>query len=77
MPFYNCCLCNRPFQFGDNHVYDGRHIGSWGVDICTRCIRGNWDGVEPKRRPRLLEQLRAKGVPIVLNEQGNLDIPTS
>jgi hypothetical protein len=44
MPVYNCFLCTRPFQFGP-HVYDGRHIGSWDIEVCGRCVRGNWDGI--------------------------------
>jgi hypothetical protein len=76
MPVYTCFLCNRPFKFGP-HEYDGRHIGTWNVDICGRCLRGNYDGIEMQQHPRLTEHLRARGVPIKLNAAGLLDIPSS
>jgi hypothetical protein len=77
MPAYKCFLCGDAFAFGDNHVYDGRHIGSWGVEICNRCLGGNPDGIMLERHPLLEEYLKAKGKPIVLNANGYLDIPSS
>jgi hypothetical protein len=75
MPVYDCFLCDLPFQFGPQ-AYHGRHIGSWGVEICDNCLRGNWDGIVPQQNPRLLEHLRANGTSIALNPKGLLDIPS-
>jgi hypothetical protein len=73
---YECILCHRPFQFGP-HVYDGRHIAVWGVEICSRCIAANWDGIMLDRHPDLVERLNAKGVQVTLNQKGWLNIPSS
>jgi hypothetical protein len=72
--YYDCILCSRPFQFGP-HVYAGRHIRQWDVQICERCIRGNWDGIVPEAHPALIANLKAKGIPIELNPKGWLNIP--
>jgi hypothetical protein len=72
--FHDCILCSRPFQFGP-HVYNGRHIRQWDVQICDRCCRSNWDGIVPETYPGLFEQLKAKNIPFVLNDRGWLDIP--
>ena len=76
MPVYNCFLCNRPFQFGPN-AFEGRHIGSWGIQICEKCIRANWDGIMLQEHPQLITHLDAKGIPFKLNPMGFLDIPSS
>jgi hypothetical protein len=76
MPVYNCFLCDQPYQFGP-HAYDGRHVGSWGVEICSHCVQGNWDGLVPEQHPRLIEHLKAMGIPIALNPMGFLNIPTT
>lgn len=70
MPVYDCFLCKRPFQSG------GRHIASWGLEICDSCLRRNSDGIVPQRHPRLLQHLRARDVKIDLNPKGYLDIPS-
>lgn len=72
--YYDCILCERPFQFGP-HIYDGRHISAWDVEICQRCIRSNWDGIVTSDHPRLVEHLNKQGVQIKLNPKGWLDIP--
>jgi hypothetical protein len=72
--FYDCFLCQRPFQFGP-HVYNGRHIAAWDVQICESCLRGNWDGIVPAQHPRLIQHLKDKGIPITLSASGWLDIP--
>lgn len=55
MATYTCILCDLPFEFETRPgVYDGPYIGSWGVEICSRCLRSNWDGVPLKHHPRPL-----------------------
>jgi hypothetical protein len=72
--FYDCFLCDRPFQFGP-HVYDGRFVRQWEIEICDSCIRGNWDGIVIEGHPRLEAHLKAKGIPITRNARGWVDIP--
>jgi hypothetical protein len=72
--FYECFLCSQPFQFGP-HVYNGRHIPQWDVQLCDRCLRGNWDGIVLEGHPNLKRHLAEKGVEIRLNARGWLDIP--
>lgn len=71
---YDCFLCRRPFQFGP-HVYNGRPIRQWDIIACDICISSNWDGLVPDQHPRLIERLKAKGIPIELNAKGWLPIP--
>ena len=73
-PFYDWFLCDRPFQFGD-HVYDGRHIRQWDIQLCRFCVAGNWDGIVLETHPRLAEHLRERQIPFQLNDKGWLDIP--
>lgn len=72
--YYDCILCDVPFQFGP-HVYMGRHIAAWNVQICEVCIRANWNGIMTEQHPRLMEHLRKQGVPVKLNPKGWLNIP--
>jgi hypothetical protein len=72
--FYDCFLCKRPFQFGP-HVYKGRHIAAWGIQLCEVCLRSNWDGIVLEGHPQLEQHLKDKGIPIRLNGRGWLDIP--
>jgi len=71
---YDCSLCGRPFQYGP-HIYNGRHIAAWDVQLCDICLRSNWDGIVPERAPRLLSHLKQRNIPIQLNASGWLDIP--
>jgi hypothetical protein len=72
--FQQCFLCKEPFQFGP-HRYDGRWIGSWGINICCSCDASNWDGVVPHSHPDLIEHLKGRGVRVQLNENGWLPLP--
>ncbi len=71
---YDCFLCRKPFEFA-NGVYDGRSINPWGIRACRICTSSNWDGLVPDQHPRLIEHLKAKGIPIELNARGWLPIP--
>ena len=72
---YDCFICRRLFQFGE-HVYDGRHIAEWDVQICRTCLSANWDGIVPQTHPDLVRHLEEKGIEIKLNAKGWLDIPS-
>jgi hypothetical protein len=71
----DCFLCSRPFQFGP-HVYNGRHVQAWDIMICSRCDKGNWDGVVPANRPHFEPYLRSKGIEVRYKAKGWIDIPT-
>ena len=72
--YYDCFLCNRPFQFGP-HIYDGRHIAAWNMEVCRRCYDSNWDGIVIEGRPKLVEHLKNIGVEIKRNAKGWVDLP--
>lgn len=71
---YDCFLCRRPFQFGP-HVYKGKPIPEWEIEICDTCLRSNWDGLVPGAHPRLIEHFKAKGITPKLNASGWIVIP--
>lgn len=71
---YDCFLCQRPFQCGP-HVYNGRPIPDWGIEMCNTCIKSNWDGIVPSTHPRLIEHFKANGLTPKLNASGWIIIP--
>ena len=73
--FYDCILCEHPFQFGP-YEYDGRYIPAWGVQICNDCIWKNMDGIVRQSYPKLVEHLREKKIQTTLNASGCIDIPS-
>lgn len=76
MPSYQCCVCERSFQFGP-HVYAGRRIPGWHDSmICKECDRSNREGVVPDTHPRLVQRLKALKVRIILNEEGWIMVPS-
>jgi hypothetical protein len=70
-----CFLCETPFQFGP-HIYNGRRIPEWDMMVCRGCYQGNWDGIVPESRPRLLPYLKSKGITVKPNAQGWIDWPS-
>lgn len=71
---YECILGHHWFQLGP-HIYEGRRIKVWDVEICDRCAAANWDGIMLDRHPDLAEHLKTKSIPITLNSKGWLNIP--
>ena len=69
-----CFLCRKRFQFGPGR-YDGSHVREWNIAVCSTCIKSNWDGIVLEHHPRLVEHLRANGIPIEFNAKGWLDWP--
>jgi hypothetical protein len=69
-----CSLCRKWFQFGEG-VYEGRNVSLWDIQLCNWCLAANHDGIMLEKYPDLLRHLRAKGVPIALNQKGWLEIP--
>lgn len=69
-----CFMCKRDVQAGP-HRFEGRNVPAWGIFICHGCRDGNWDGIVPATYPHLIDHLKSKGIKIVLNASGWLDIP--
>jgi hypothetical protein len=70
----NCFMCNRAYQMGP-HIYQGRAIGPWEIDVCHICYEGNRDGIVPTQWPHLINHLRSKVIKPKLNAKGWIDWP--
>ena len=63
-PFYCTCeLCGSTFQFGPGR-YDGKHIAAYNLTVCQGSYVGNWDGWAPHYESKILDHLKAKGLPV-------------
>jgi hypothetical protein len=59
-----CEVCDRKYQNGP-HRYEGHRLELYGnVFCCDVCWNGNHDGWAPQCKQKLLQRLRAKGIPI-------------
>lgn len=58
-----CFFCDTSFQTSD-HIYRGKHIAQYQIDVCEGCYTGNWDGWAPHFEGRLVSHLKEKGLPI-------------
>jgi len=67
---YPCFSCEQAFQFGP-HLYAGRHIRGYQINVCDTCFGANWDGWNPRVESKLLKHLQGKGLPTPeRNEKG-------
>lgn len=74
-PTANCCLCQKPFQFGSG-VYHGRRIPKWeGLMVCNPCDNANNNGVVPSSYPHFVALLAELGIKPELNAQGWTVLP--
>lgn len=53
----SCQLCNTSYQMG-LHVYDGKYISRYKMNVCNGCYTANWDGWNPHDEKIILEHLR-------------------
>jgi len=68
--FCTCQMCGSEYQMGP-HVYAGKHIATYDLDVCKSCYEGNWDGWAPHYGEKLVAHLKEKGIPIPeKNEKG-------
>jgi hypothetical protein len=58
-----CFVCSNDFQFSD-HLYAGRHIDAYNINVCDGCCATNLDGWGPYAEKRLLAHLNAEGLPV-------------
>jgi hypothetical protein len=70
----DCILFSCVFQIG-RQIPAGRHIAAWSVQICTTCLEGTCDGIIPDKHPKLMDYLRARKIPITLNQRGWINVP--
>jgi hypothetical protein len=62
--FMQCCdTCGTNYQFGP-HVYDGKTIPTYGINVCMTCWQANWDGWAPYLEAKVTAKLEAKGLPL-------------
>jgi hypothetical protein len=61
--YEKCFFCNLSFKFG-NHKYYGEYLPNYQLYICGSCLRGNWDGLNPRLEDKFEEHLKAKNLPI-------------
>jgi hypothetical protein len=65
-----CQMCGIKYQMG-RHIYEGKHIATYDLDVCSICYQGNWDGWNSSYEQKLLSHLKEKKLPIPKrNEKG-------
>lgn len=68
--FQRCDTCGTSYQFGP-HVYEGKYIPMYQINVCMTCWDANWDGWAPHLEKKVMANLKAKGLPIpARNEKG-------
>ncbi|MCX5846461.1 MAG: hypothetical protein NTW12_08910 [Deltaproteobacteria bacterium] len=60
---HHCFTCGKKFQF-EEHIYDGKWIDSYQIEVCMTCWNGNWDGWPGERAEKIINHLKKKGIPI-------------
>ncbi len=58
-----CLTCERTFQYG-NHIYDGRKSKAYQAWFGNFCLRNNAEGWAPFYEDRILNHLKAIGLPV-------------
>lgn len=58
-----CFICDSEYQFGP-HLYKGKYISRYKINVCKICYQGNWDGWGPDCEDRLIAHLKKEGIPI-------------
>ncbi|GGP74495.1 hypothetical protein GCM10009347_43070 [Shewanella algicola] len=60
---FSCDLCSANFQMGP-HLYEGKIIPTYGVQVCNTCYQVNWDGWAPHFESKIIEIAKSKDLPI-------------
>lgn len=69
---HQCFTCGSNFQF-EEHVYAGKYITSYGIEVCMTCWKSNSDGWAPHYGDKIILHLKKKALPIPqMNEKGLL-----
>ena len=74
--FGKCFLCEAEKQQGPDR-WEGRTEPAWDIWICHDCRSAHWDGIAPNgsHGHKLVNRLKARGIPFSLNTNGWIDIP--
>lgn len=54
------------------HIYDGKRIAKYKLDVCKTCYEANWDGWAPEFESKLLAHLESNGIPIPKRNENGL-----
>ena len=69
---YTCDLCGAEYQFG-RHIYDGKYIPRYKLNVCMNCYSGNHDGWSPHDERIILKHIEENGLSVPeRNEEGLL-----
>ncbi len=69
---HQCFICFKKFQM-EEHIYDGKWIQSYQIEVCMSCWQSNRDGWAPHNTERIIKHLEKKGIPIPQkDEEGRL-----
>jgi hypothetical protein len=75
--FATCGVCGSRFQSG-RHIYDGKRLPEYDLGVCNICLDANRDGWALDIEPKILQHLKAKGLPVPKrNKNGLLPISTN
>ena len=69
---HQCFICPNKFQM-EEHVYDGKWISDYQIEVCMSCWNGNWDGWPGDRSEKIIKHLKENGLPVPpLNDKDGL-----
>ena len=67
-----CFTCEKEFQF-EEHIYDGKWIQCYKIEVCMSCWNNNLDGWTPHYGKKIIKHLHNKKLTIPsMNEKGFL-----
>lgn len=67
-----CFTCGKEFQY-EEHIYDGKWIKSYEIEVCMSCWKNNVDGWTSYYGNKIIKHLHNKGFAIPsMNEKGFL-----
>lgn len=67
---HSCDMCRTNYQMGP-HIYDGKYIPRYELNVCKICYDGNWDGWSSHYEKKLLSHIEKHNIhPPERNEKG-------
>jgi len=61
--YCTCDVCENKFIFGP-HLYEGRKNQTYGILVCDKCNKNNWDGWAKNLEAKVTKNLNAEGLPL-------------
>lgn len=56
-----CFLCGKEHSMGP-HIYDGKWVRYYEMQVCKWCYDGNHDGWNPSYEEKILNHIHEKGI---------------